>query len=149
MKYGAVCNFTSCTILFSEYTATLITGLALIFVGWMYGTGVVLALDEQWVRLSLLPRGERLTLLVSIRCSMGPYVTLPHSYVILLSEYTATLIMDLHWSSLGECMKRVPCWPWTISSYVCSYCCVYDWPYSKVLAIGYWCSMQRAVCDRM
>ena len=48
----------------------------------MYGTGVVLALDEQRVRLYLLPRGVRLNLLegvIGVRCSMGPYVILPYA----------------------------------------------------------------------
>ena len=44
--------------------------------------------------------------------------------------------MALHWSSLVECMERVPCWPCTNSKYVCSNCClVCDWPYWKLLLV--------------
>ena len=73
----------------------------------MYGTGTLLALDEQKVRLYRLLR-VRLTLLeaaISVRCSVELYVTLAHSCAILLYEYTALLIMGL---ALVECMERVP-----------------------------------------
>ena len=33
------------------------------------------------------------------------------------------LITALHWSSLVDCMKRVSCWPWTNSAYVCVAVC--------------------------
>ena len=52
MRYGAAFNITSCAMLFLEYTATLIMAfLVLICGGWMYGTGVMIALDKQAVRL--------------------------------------------------------------------------------------------------
>ena len=65
------------------------------------------------------------------------------SSAMLLSKYTVTLMIPtLHWSSLVECMERVPRWPWTNSAYVCSYCClVCDWPYSLKAVIGVRCSM--------
>ena len=93
----------SCAILLSEYTATLIiTGFALLFVGWMYDTGTALALNEQCVRLQLLLH-VWLTLTLSTRscyhwCSIDvvwdrrSYIISPHSCAILLSKCTATLI---------------------------------------------------------
>ena len=56
LEYGAVCNVMS-FMHAMHYFAVRIhrnvnnNGLALIFVGWMYGTGAVLTLDEQAVRL--------------------------------------------------------------------------------------------------
>ena len=48
----------------------------------------------------------------------------------------------MHWSSLVECMIRVPSWPWTKSAYVCTYYSVCDWPYSKMLLLVFdVCSM--------
>ena len=57
--------------------------------------------------------------------------------ICVLSKQCATImaIPTLHWSPLVECMERVSCWSWTNSSYVCSYCCVCDWPYSKLLLV--------------
>ena len=54
----------------------------------MYGTGAVLALDEQRVRLQLLLLGVQLMTLIEavigVRCA------------ILVCEYTAPMIMALH-----------------------------------------------------
>ena len=58
MQYEVVCNLTLMryfAVQINKYTAMATTGLrCLILVGWMYGTDVVLALDEQGVRLYLL-----------------------------------------------------------------------------------------------
>ena len=70
-----------------------------------------------------------------------------NSCAILLCEYTTTLIMASHWPSLVECMERVPCWCWTNSKYVCSYCCVYNWRYSKLIAVH--CSIDAVVWGHM
>ena len=48
----------------------------------MYGTGAVLPLDEQTVRLKLWLRSVRFTLLeavIGVRCGMEPYAILPHA----------------------------------------------------------------------
>ena len=80
-------------------------GSALIFVGWTYGTGVVLALDEQRVRciaLSVLALG----CVISDRCSMRSQF---HSHVLFCCPMAMTA---LRWPLFSECMEqRVSCWP--------------------------------------
>ena len=77
-------------------------GCASIFVGWMYETDAVLNLDEQ---------------VVCLYCCVW---VIEFGGVINWFEYTTIiLITALHWSLLVECMKRVSCWPWTNSAYVC------------------------------
>ena len=44
-------------------------------------------------------------------------------------------------------MERVPCWPLTNREFVCSYCCVCDWPYSKLLLVFDRWSMGPHVCN--
>ena len=119
----SVCNFISCAILLSEYTATSLIIMALHWsllvecmervLCWplMHSTYVCsyccAVCDWPYSKL----------LLVFDAVCMGPYLILPHAPF--CSPNTPQRSQrDLHWSSLVECVEWVPCWPWTNSAYV-------------------------------
>ena len=116
MQNGAVYNFTSCTILLSEYAATtwimalhwssLVECMQRV-PGRTVCTFVTIA---AWCAIDLVTRS-------CYWCSMQ-YGSVYYFILcaILLSEYATTLILALHWSSLVEYMERVPCWPGTNSA---------------------------------
>ena len=113
-QYGAVCNSTLCVILLSEFTATSIMAL--------YWFSLVECMERccvgpgrtdctfvavpAWCVIDLTRSWYRCLMQYGAVCNFT-------SCVILLSKYTATLMMAFYWSSLVECMERVPCWPWT------------------------------------
>ena len=78
MQYEVVCNLTLMRYFaghINKYTAMAMTDLRyLILVGWMYGTDVVLPLDEQSVRLLVLVRVclNLKALIIGVQYSMRP-----------------------------------------------------------------------------
>ena len=106
-----------------------------------YETGVVWALDKQCVRLYCWVCVLGFASVIGVPCSMRSsfHPRAPFCFPNTLTG-TVLLIMGLHWSSLVECMERVPCWPWMNSTYVCIDCCVCSW-----IELCCWCSMQCEV----
>ena len=121
---GPAYQTTSCNFIFMRHFAFRIqhyninNGRAPIFVGWMYGTGAVLTLDEQRVRLYCCMRVIKFDGVINW-----------------FQNTTIMLITALYWSLLVECLKRVSCRPWTNSSYVCTAACD-----SECVFIGVRCS---------
>ena len=103
---GAVCNFTSCAIAFAfrmrrNLNNEYCNGLALIFVGRMYGTGAVLALCVQTESTFVAIAAGAIQLTRRcFCCSMPywPYIILPHVLLSFICAYAATLLikMGLH-----------------------------------------------------
>ena len=80
-----------CHFAFRIHYNNVDNGPALIFVGWLYETGVVLDLDEQSVRLYCCVCGSEALLVFDAVEPMRPHHLISTPYVILLSECTAML----------------------------------------------------------
>ena len=124
----------------SKYTTMAMTALhALTFVLWMYGTVVMLALDEQHVRLHCYVRaciwrhycfGMQYEVVISPSCAVQIHCN--------DDDDGSTLILFV------ECMERVLCWPWTNSAYVCIAVCVLKFGCS----IGVRCNLHDVATSR-
>ena len=106
-----------------------IDGSALIFVGWIYGTGAVL--DKQAVRLHCCVRLNLNVLLFAFDPVRYKVVISPSCVVQI--HYIIMAITALRWSSLVECMERVLCWPWINSAYVAFLCVCLHWAVLSVI----------------
>ena len=69
-------------------------------------------------------------------------VVIYHSYHA-LSKYTTIAMTALRWSSVVECIKWVPCWPWTKSAYVCRSSLIGACVIKFEGVVGVYCSIWR------
>ena len=103
-------------------------GSSLIFVCWMYETGVALVVHEQRVRcLYCFVCSLELEWKVYWRLMQYIEAIISPSYAVSMSTYTTMMAMTtICWSSFVELMERVLCGSCTNRPYVCIAACVLE-----------------------